>query len=308
MRRNSSAEEVSGTPLLCCVCCCFGCSGAFIAATLCYSIFAVYVIITTPYFGMLASPKAPSSIPDACVREWNAHFPGSIFDWILALNAIQGFILPLALTWISVHLLACCMTKVAAAKWTCRVVPPLLMLSGLYLTVCGILMWRSVSKECESVYQSKPYANLYWCFHVEVMLSVLSLLAQLVAPQSQADAFRSDYSFKVGERGRETAMHAEEEGRLLAENAGSDEEELSPADAPQLPPLYVPEYAQDQTASSNLRRQNSSIVGLAEDAHGQTGLSAALVSAALTRQPAQLSRQLSQTLQARTNPETEGFV
>ena len=105
-------------------------------------------------------------------------------------------------------------------------------------------------------------------------------------------------------------MHAEEEGRLLAENDGSDEEEPSPdADAPKLPPLYVPDYAaQDQRATLQLRRQNSSIVELAADAHGQTGLGAALVTAALTRQPAQLSRQLSETLQGRTNPETQGFV
>jgi len=129
---------------------------------------------------------------------------------------------------------------------------------------------------------------------MEVLLSAFSLLVQLVAPHRILDPLRSDYSVANGTpRGRETAMHAEEEGRLLAE----------------LPPLYVPDYAaQDQRATLQLRRQNSSIVELAADAHGQTGLGAALVTAALTRQPAQLSRQLSETLQGRTNPETQGFV
>jgi hypothetical protein len=305
MRRGAPPEEHTGTnTLLCCVCCCFGCSSAIIAALVGYFIFFWYVLATTPYFGILAAPKAPSSIPDACARERSAGFPGSIFDWIVTFNVVQGMILPLVLTFGCTFLLACCMTTVTAAQWTSRVVPQLLMLSGLYLFVCGIMMWRSVSKECESVFQSKPYANLYWLFHVEVILSCSTLLIQLVAPQSQADFLRSDYSVRNStERGRETAMHAEEEGRLLAEN----DEEISPAPHP--PPLYVPDYAaQDQRAALQLRRQNSSIVELAADAHGQTGLSAALATAALTRQPAQLSRQLSQTLQGRTNPETQGFV
>ena len=133
------------------------------------------------------------------------------------------------------------------------------------------------------------------------MLSASGLLVQLVAPQSPAESLISDYSVGNGtERGREAAMDAEEEGRLLAEDTAEQSE---------LPPHYVPDFAaQDQRARLQLRRQNSSIVELAADAHGQTGLSAALATAALTRQPAQLSRQLSQTLQGRTNPETQGFV
>ena len=319
IRREAAEEEpfAAFRPLLCCVCCCGCFAGALIAAEIGYNIFLVYVCITTPYFGVLAGPghSLPSSMPEACARKGSACFPGSIFDWILLHNAISRFILPLVMTWVCVHLLACWMTKDAAANRTARVVPPLLLLSELYLTVCGILMLRSVSKDCESVFQAKPYANLYWCFHVEVVVSAIMQLAQLDVTQ-WAPVYRGCGMETGTESGRDlerAAVNAEEEGRLLAEEDDDDDDEPPPAsDTTPLSRPYAREGVAHGAPSFPLRRESSSIVELAADAHGQSGLSSALAVAALTRQPSQLSLQLSQSfapsLQRRSNPETEGFV
>ena len=118
------------------------------------------------------------------------------------------------------------------------------------------------------------------------------------------------------ESGRDSeraAANAEEEGRLLAEEDDDyDEEAPRASDTTPLCRPYAREGVAQGAPSFPLRRESSSIVELAADAHGQSGLSSALAVAALTRKPSQLSLQLSQSLapslQGRSNPETEGFV
>lgn len=95
--------------------------------------------------------EASKSMPVECAWPGAAYFPGSVFDWMIAVVLLQGFVLPLVLAWAIGHVFALCMTKEAAANCTSRVAPNLLTLSGLYLCICGILMYYyGISKVCSS--------------------------------------------------------------------------------------------------------------------------------------------------------------
>jgi hypothetical protein len=92
--------------------------------------------------------EALKSMPVECA--WpGAYFPGSIFDWLIAVTFLQGFVLPLVLAWAIGHVFALFMTKEAAANCTSRVAPNLLTLSGIYLCICGVMMYYDgISKVC----------------------------------------------------------------------------------------------------------------------------------------------------------------
>jgi hypothetical protein len=123
------------------------------------------------------------------------------------------------------------MTKEEAANKSARAVSTLLMLSGFYLSFCGIIIWRSVDKECDTVFKSDAYANLYLCFHVEVIVSFINPLTALVLPQRHREALEQIGFIKRGKEigQEETAINAEEHMKTSWESvATSIKLELDP--------------------------------------------------------------------------------